>query len=247
MGGMVAVLRGRADSRLLEPRPAKRGLIDRLLGRHPVEGPREIKLGDGSSMIELPSDSLNHLPKEFQLYLRRSMPEPWQSTKSFLDYLSIDILSVQLRGERKSNDREMSWYLQFSFSGCAGMAETSAELGSHWVEKWIQKEGPIIQDTLLTPNGFNRDLSQTGSWQVVFVPFEGLGYGRRVVDSTTVDPEWEGSKLFEFDYAQIEAFQVNGELGKLRSLDERFVDLGSNGSCLCQLCSPSFKPPQFVA
>ncbi len=244
MGGTAAIIRGKVDDRLLRPGPAKQGILDRILGRKKLIGPREDRMGDGRSLIELSSDDFKCLATAFENFLRQSIPQTWESTKLFFDYLSINTLSIYVRGERVSPPSEIDWYLQFSFSGCAGMAETSAELGSHWVEQWFQKEGDEIQRTILNGLGFFHKSTGIHSAGLVFVPFEGLGYGRRLDDQTSMDPEWEGSQIFEFDGALTEDLQEKEKLERFREIDKRFGDLGSDGKCLCQLCSPAFEPPR---
>lgn len=227
MGGHAAIIKGTVAEWALQPRPATAGLLDRLLGRKKTTTPVE--------------QALRPLAAEFGAYLRRSIPAPWEATRMFLDYLAIPALEVHLRDARGTGAPEAVWTLQFSFSGCAGMAEISAELGSHWVEKWFEKEGARIQAELLNAAGFQCEpLEQSGS--PVFVPFEGLGYGRRFDEPP--DPEWEGSHVFEFDYSQTEMLEQAGELESLKALDTKFGGLGADGKCLCQLCSPAFRPPR---
>lgn len=233
MGGSAAIIRGSVEQRLLEPRRAKQGLLDRLLGRTRFVTPSEVAIGDGRSMIDLPADEFRRLAADFDNFLHRAIPQPWESTKLFFDYLAIGTLSVFLRGERSAAAAQTAWYLQFSFSGCAGMAETSAELGAHWVEKWFQKEGERIQADFLDAAGFHRQPGEPHEHGVVFIPFEGLGYGRRA----------GGEAIFEFDYSQVELLGASGK-SELNDLNRRFANLGSDKKCLCQLCSPAFAAPR---
>jgi hypothetical protein len=234
MGGAAAIIKGIAEPRLLEPKPAKRSLLDRLLGRTKLVGPSEVAIGDGRTMIDLSAEEFRGLATDFVDFLHRSIQEPWDSTHRFFDYFSINTLSVYVRGERASAAAQTAWYLQFSFSGCAGMAETSAELGSHWVEQWFQKEGDKIQADFLDGAGFQRESGDGQHAGLVFVPFEGLGYGRRA----------EGDPLFEFDYSMVEPLEASGKAEELKDIDNRFGNLGGDGKCLCQLCSPAFEPPK---
>jgi len=234
MGGAAAIIKGKAQARLLEPKPAKRSLLDRLLGRTRLVGPSEVAIGDGRTMIDLPAEEFRALATDFVDFLHRSIQEPWDRTHLFFDYLTIGTLSVYVRGERASASSDTDWFLQFSFSGCAGMAETSAELGRHWVERWFQKEGDRIQAAFLDGAGFHRESGDGHYAGLVFVPFEGLGYGRRA----------EGDPIFEFDYSQVEPLEAAGKAEKLTEIEHRFGKLGADGRCLCQLCSPSFEPPK---
>ena len=230
MGGYAAIIPGTVAEHALQPRPAPRSLVDRLLGRTPMRGPVE-----SGGLIELPQEDFSPLASAFRGFLRRAMPSPWEATRMFMEYLDIPALEVHVRGARA----QPVWTLEFSFSGCAGMAEVSAELGAHWVEKWFEKEAPRIQAELLGPRGFDAAPLERG-WAPVFVPFEGMGYGRRFDEPP--DPEVEGSRIFEFDYSLTETLELQEELGSLRALDEKFASAGADGKCRCQLCSPEFVP-----
>jgi hypothetical protein len=230
VGGSAAIIQGTVAERALQPRPAPASILDRIFGRKRMLAPTE-----SGGMIELPAEDFRPLAAEFGAFLRRAMPAPWEATRIFLDYLAIPALEVHVRGTRAPP----SWTLEFSFAGCAGMAEVSAELGAHWVEKWFEKEGARIQAELLTPPGFDAAPLERG-WAPVFVPFEGLGYGRRFDEPP--DPEAEGSRIFEFDYSLTETLELRDELDSLRALDAKFGSVGADGKCRCQLCSPAFTP-----
>jgi hypothetical protein len=230
MGGYAAIIPGTVAERALQPRPAPPSLLDRILGRRRMRGPVE-----SGGMIELPQEDFRPLAAEFGAFLRRSMPAPWEATQIFLEYLAIPALEVHVRGSRGSP----AWTLEFSFSGCAGMAEVSAELGSHWVEIWFQREGPRIQAELLSAPGFEAQ-ALTAPAGAVFVPFEGLGYGRRMDEPAS--PDVEGSRIFEFDYSLTETLEQQGSLASLRALDAKFGGIGADGTCRCQLCSPQLSP-----
>ncbi|MFH2046391.1 MAG: hypothetical protein ABIK92_14720 [Pseudomonadota bacterium] len=65
MGGAAAIIKGKVANRLLQTRPVKRGLIGRLLKKDKFVKPKEIELGDGRFMTEVPSDDFAHLANEF--------------------------------------------------------------------------------------------------------------------------------------------------------------------------------------
>lgn len=234
MGGSAAIIQGTVAERALKPRPAPASILDRVFGRKRMLAPVE-----EGGLIELPAEDFRPLAGAFASFLRRAMPAPWEATRIFLEYLAIPALEVHVRGARAAPGAEPSWTLEFSFAGCAGMAEVSAELGAHWVEKWFEKEGARIQAELLAPPGFDAAPLERG-WAPVFVPFEGLGYGRRFDEPA--DPEVEGSRIFEFDYSLTETLELRDELDSLRALDEKFGSAGADGKCRCQLCDPAFAP-----
>jgi hypothetical protein len=239
MGGSAAIIHGTVSQAALQPRPGRAGFLDRLLGRQKRVAPVESRAPDGSAFIELPGEDFRPLVAEFGAFLRRSIPAPWEATRMFLDYLAIPALEVHMRGARAAGAATPIWTLEFSFSGCAGMGEISAELGAHWVETWFEKEGARIQAELLNAAGFQAAPPQA-PWTPVFVPFEGLGYARRM--SEPPDAEWEGSRVFEFDYSLTEMLEQQEKLGSLRALDAKFGSVGADGKCRCQLCSPGFAP-----
>ena len=206
-------------------------IIKGKVADHLLQSTTEVELGGGRFMTEAPSKVFAHIPKEFKSFLYRAMPHPWQSTAWFFDYLSLPALSLFLRGERAARNEPVDWYIQLSFTGCAGVAGIAAELGNHWLGKWIESEGLKIQETLLAPYGFESDLSQVEAAAGVFIPFEGLGYGQRISDAE-VDPDWEGSKYFEFDCVYDPDFIDAKIMKKLRLIDDNFRHLGAEGRCL---------------
>ena len=234
MGGYAAIISGTVAEHALKPRRAPASILDRILGRKRMLAPVE-----QGGLIELPAEDFRPLAAAFGLFLRRSMPSPWEATRMFLEYLAIPALEVHVRGARAAPGAEPSWTLEFSFAGCAGMAEVSAELGAHWVEKWFEKEGARIQAELLRGPGFEAEPVRDAA-SPVFVPFEGLGYGKRFDEAP--DPEYEGSRIFEFDYSLTEMLEQQDELDSLRALDAKFGSVGADGKCRCQLCSPTFVP-----
>lgn len=238
VGGQVAIISGTLAQRALQPKPARRGVLDRIIGRTRMVAPSERRAPDGSAWIELPPDDWLPLAAAFGAFLRRAMPAPWEASRMFLEYLDLPALEVRVNGARGAGAQEPVWTLEFSFSGCAGMAEVSAELGAHWVEKWFEKEGARIQAELLSGAGFEAQPAELAT--PVFVPFEGLGYGRRFDEEP--DAQSEGSRIFEFDYSVSEVLGHEGKLASLQALDAKFGSVGADGKCRCQLCSPAFAP-----
>lgn len=133
MGGSALLIKGMPSADLLTPRAAARSLADRLLGRHPVSGPTETPIGRDRVLLEIPSDPLRPLADDLRTYVDRAFDDPWPSTMYVRDYLAMDVVTTYLRGERSGNEVP-SWYIQLTFSACAGMADTSAEVAAHWAE-----------------------------------------------------------------------------------------------------------------
>jgi hypothetical protein len=249
MGGCAFLIWGQVDDKLLAPVEVKRTLLDRLLRRPAVRGPNIMELPNGSRLIDLPAAGLAGMKKDFRSFLNERVPQPWPSTKVILDYLDLDIFEIYLRGEQDQHG-PAKWYVQCSFSGCAGTAEVSAELGAHWAEIWYRERRDSIGELHLQPSGFIPNESQTKPWASrTFLPVGNLGYalysGQEQAASELFQPEY----LFELDDAMgnmtgmSEGDGVQDPLFVLKSLEERFATLMADSACRCQLCMPDFDPP----
>lgn len=240
MGGQAYLIWGNIDEERVKPVPAKRSFWDKLLGRRRFQERTESELPNGTKLIELPAGDLARLGEDFGGFLERRIFEPWPATEVFFDYLAENVVSIYLRGEHTPETPAPEWYVQITFSGCAGLAEISAELGSHWAEIWFTENRERITERYLEPFSFvpspNRPVPGK---RTAFLPVGRLGYAVYVGDVDT-DPEWPGSRLFELDAAATEAFELDGSLSRLRVLDEKFGSLMADGNCRCQLCMPDF-------
>jgi hypothetical protein len=244
MGGCAFLIRGMLAEHSLRPEPVERTLVDRIMGRQRFEKPTVIDAGGGRKVVDLPAHKYQVLREDFRTFLHTRIPDPWPATRAFLAYLESDVVSVYLRGEQGPDRTEPEYYIQMTFSGCAGTAETSAELGCHWAEIYYREDRERIQNAYLNHLGFVPDDSKIDSApKVAFVPVGELGYARYVGDrSEWADAEWEGSRLFDLDASVVDSFYVRGTLSTLRELDERLGPLMADGACRCQLCMPDFQP-----
>jgi len=246
MGGSAFCIWGQVDEKLLASAPAKRGLLDRLLRRSPVVGPKVIELPKGSRIIDIPADGLAGLKRDFRVFLTERIPKPWPSTKVFLDYLDLDIVNIYVRGEQEQQG-PVSWYVQFTFSGCAGTAEVSAELGSHWAETWYRARRDDIESVYLKPFGFVPNESQNDpSIPRAFLPVGELGYALYAGKAQAISDHFLPEYLFELDDAMGDTTGVAEGIGDqdplsvLKDLEERFAALMADSACRCQLCMPDF-------
>lgn len=240
MGGQAYLIWGTIDEERLKPVRAERSLLDRLLGRERFRSRSEVELPDGTKLIELPVGDLEQLTDGFAEFLERRISRPWPATESFFDYLAEDVLSINLRGEQGPDKTAPDWYVQITFSGCAGMAEVSAALGSHWTEIWFKENTERISERYLEPFGFLSVEDQaTTDNPPIFLPVGRLGYAQ-YNGEVEMDPECPGSRFFELDAAATEALELDGSIARLRELDEKFGPLISDGQCRCQLCAPEF-------
>lgn len=240
MGGQACLIWGHMAEEAIKPLPAKRSWLDKILGRQRFREKEVMELPNGTRLIEVPVGDLELLGEDFAQFLARRISQPWAATQAFLDYLSMDVVSIQVRGEHDPETPGPDWYVQITFSGCAGLAEVSAELGGHWAETWFREECDRISQRFLLPFGFvPGDIRPMPGTNPRFLPLGQAGYALYVGEGDA-DPEWEGPKRFELDASATEALALDGHLSSLQILDERFGPLMADGKCRCQLCMPDF-------
>lgn len=239
MGGTAYQIWGELDESRLQPQIVQSNFLDKVLGRKKVQKVKVAEWG-GRKNYEVPIGSLKILSKDFLNYLDKIIPEPWPATRYVSDFFQ-EVIKIYVRGEQTEGDPSPKWYIQLSFSGCAGMAEASAELGSHWVDIWYQcNKNRLVQEILL-PYGFTPDQQQPSNFteKVLFFPLSQAGYALYNVDRADCDDdeEVEGSKLFELDEGFLEYMD---DVGCLSELDDLFGPKMADGKCHCQLCDPQF-------
>lgn len=243
MGGTALLIWGKVADLRLEPTPIARTFMDRVLGRQRFRKPHITEGSDGSRVIDAPADRFLVLQKEFLEFLRKRLSHPWASSKAVLDYFRDDVISLYFRGEQSPGRSDPTWYIQLTFSGCAGTAEVTSEVAAHWAAIWFRDDHERIVDQFLAPLGFMVDESKTtAETQSAFVPAGELGYGLYVGGSSfEPDTEWPGSVQFELDAGITEMLLEPEDLSGLRVLDRVYGPLMSDGRCRCQLCSPDFR------
>ena len=143
---------GELEDKRLKPVIVLPSLLDRFFGRKKV---KEVKVNEwqGRKDFEVPVDELQCLSGQCIEFLNIQMPEPWPATRYLIDYFNF-ATSVYMRGEQGKGDQSPKWYLQMGFSGCAGMAQISADLGFHWVDIWYKNNRRQIDREILLPYGF---------------------------------------------------------------------------------------------
>jgi hypothetical protein len=239
MGGSAFLLYGNIDSSLLGKKELKQNIIQKIFGIKRYACPTEIIINDKLTLVEIKNHTLDVLINEFKKYLLKTIPRPNSASEQFIDYLNIKTMSIRLRGNKSTEKTE--WYVEFSFSGCAGMGQTSAELGSHWVEIWLNNERDFISD-VLDKNGFKIDGKKDESAGYRFIPFKQYGYARILTkEEIYEDGDYEGSKYLTFDQAYIES-SSDDELSKMKKLDHKYQNHINANKCYCQLCEPDFIP-----
>lgn len=218
------------------PRAAARSVADRLLGRHPVSGPTETSIGRDRVLLEIPSDTLLPLANDFRAYVDRAFDNPWPSTMCVRDYLAMNVVTTYLRGERGGHEVP-SWYVQLTFSACAGMADTSAEVAAHWAEIWYRQAVHELASKYFLPFGFTPERVDTTGPAKLFVPLGRLGYALFHSDEEAGPADSE-SRNFELDWSVLETLSGVDLTRDWQELDEALSDVRAAGVCLCQFCAP---------
>jgi hypothetical protein len=231
MGGFGYRLEGRVDEGALRPRPVPRTVVDKLLGRTRTRQPSELSFA-GARLVEVPGIELAHLKTELQAWLLEALPEPWLATDVVVnDYLGLDVERFVLRGGAKIG-MPLVFGIDFTFAGCAGRADVSAAVASHWLKRWLDAELDRIEELHLAPIGFHATRPLRDDDTKGFVPLARGGYGAIVDDDGARHVECDGA-LFEHETNVDEA---------LAALSDALLPTLPSGTCLCQLCAPTFDP-----
>ena len=151
-----------------------------------------------------------------------------------LQYLTDIEPTIYVRGLQRVGEQRPGFYVQVSFSGCAGQAETSARAAYHWAAQWYAAEHKRIESEYFAPFGFTAAPPGDGEVEVMmFLPAGDLGY----LEYQTEGPREPGESAFDLDAAVAEANDGNPLLERL---DETFTPYMSVARCRCQLCEPDF-------
>jgi hypothetical protein len=246
MGGSAFLIYGSVDDQLLQPRPAERSRLDRLLGRHPMVASQWKSFGRTRKMITLPSDGLDVLCSDFRHHVTTRFEQPWASTKAMIEYLAADVTTIYLRGDQYDGE-EVRWYVQLTFSGCAGVAQVASELCTHWAEKWYQEERDRITAQVLRPHGFEPEGATEGG-DSTFAPIGRGGYAIYTATPNEQDEmpaEGYLSRYFDVDEWALEQLDDVNRTAAMRTLDNELRPLIPVGRCCCQWCAPTLDAAQF--
>lgn len=242
MGGYAYVIPGQLTServaeaeRPVQPPPPS--LWQQLFGSPlaSVEARRVVDLHNGDRLIEIPSAPLDaSLAHDLRTWLDGRMPQPSRATSVVLEYLSGVPPTVYVRGLQPAGAHEPEYYVQVTFSGCAGQAEISARVVSHWAAAWYADERDRIASEHFAPFGFVPATDAEGEDErMVFLPAGDLGY----LEYTVPEARDEGQSAFEIDQAVVEAYEGSPLLTRL---DDMFKGYMRDATCRCQLCDPEF-------
>jgi hypothetical protein len=235
MGGYAYVIRGTLDmgrSGAAAPPPS---LLKRLLGTRGPMAPRMTTLGNGDRLFEVDPGPLRAaLVEDFRGWLRARIPQPSKGTQQPLDYVMGIKPAIYVRGLQHHDEAAPEYNVQVSFSGCAGEAETSARVATHWAGHWYRAEHPRLAEQHLRPFGFTpAPYDPAAEESFVFLPAGDLGY------LELIPPEESGEEAaaLELDQSTAAAYEADPRLERLTQLFAHYV---RDRRCRCQLCEPDF-------
>jgi len=243
MGGTGFFIYGHLKEENFVPGPIKRSFFQRLFGKDKSKSIEILDLGGGKQIMAPDSRELKPLKKDFINFIKEEIKGPWEATGAVLSYLKLDVMSVDVRGEKDSEKPGTDWYVQVHFSGCSGMSEISAALANHWVEIWVNKHFDRLKREYLEPYGFypqkEKSFAPGEEENLLFFPLTQFGYALyhgQTSDIPQAD-DFEGPKHFELDGSIDEIFADEPE--SLKAIDS-FASMMKDGKCRCQFCMPDF-------
>ena len=208
----------------------------RLLGRRagePAERSRVTKSRNGDRHFEiLPGSLSDALPQDFMQWLHFILSKPSRASSTVLEYLGYGGPTIYVRGLHRSAAATPEWWVQVSFSGCAGEAQVSANVAAHWAARWYAARYDQIRTEYLVPFGFVPEpYDPTGNEDPPFLPAGDLGY----LEVTSVESRRRyGMPTFVMDHALQEACSADPRVAALEELFAPFIA----GRCRCQVCEP---------
>jgi hypothetical protein len=212
--------------------PASRPFWKKIWHR-PEPRPTVTELENGDRIYDIPAEPIDHpLVADFRKWLARRLPEPSDASKVVLEYITEITPNVYIRGTAHKGETTPSFWVQMSFSGCAGMAETSARVAGHWTGLWYRAEHERISDKYLRAARLIPDASKatTGDEEpYLFVPGGDLGYVEYLAPGLA-----GGEPEVSIDHSVAEAIEGDPRLDRLHEIVAPFI---SAGMCRCQLCA----------
>jgi hypothetical protein len=233
VGGSALLIYGTVTQARLQPRPIPRTMLDRVLGRERTLAPTWHTIGRDRRMIDVPASSLVPFAATFRQFALARFAIPWAATRVVLDYLDGGATTLYVRGEA-DKEQPAEWYVPLAFSGCAGMAEVSAEVAAHWAAEWYRREQADLPARFLAPFGFEPNDRMEPEGGALSVPCGTAGYAR--VDSVSPDPTTPFDETIELDASTLDALSEAERTSRLSQLRDQLREARPQ-RCLCQLCA----------
>jgi hypothetical protein len=181
----------------------------------------------------LPGALERDLVSDFKEWLLHQLGAPSRASAIVLEYLEYGGPSIYVRGLQRSTDSEPSFWIQLSFSGCAGEAQVSADVAAHWAARWHRARREEIREAYLLPFGFTpKPQESSGEADPPFLPAGDLGY----LEFTAPEArERHRVPMFVLDHSLGEAYAGQACLD---GLEDRFARFMTEAKCRCELCEP---------
>jgi hypothetical protein len=206
--------------------------------------PPQPETGDFAPPVKLNLPKLTRaLQKDFLNWLKRKLRHPTESSKAALQYLRRIPFDVAVEAHPRIPADQPRHYVSFSFPGCAGNAEVSARVASHWARLWYATERTRIAEEILIRHKTNaapRNATDDSD-DFLFVPAGDWGYAAYEPEYTEDDElrDDPSNQRFQLDVAYVEGDHP-AALQVLRQIEELFTPQMQAGRCFCQLCDPRF-------
>lgn len=173
-------------------------------------------------------------------FIVQAVGAPHSETASVLDYLR-ESCGAFIQGEGTAGSALIEWYVQISFSGCAGMSEVSAELALHWSDLWLRRSIDSVSAGVLVPSGFTpRGAPASDTFRTTFLPVSNFGYAACVMESDSFSRRVE----FSFDRAFFDPVAEDDD-PSVEQFASKYGELMLDRGCRCQLCMPGFAPVRY--
>jgi hypothetical protein len=218
------------------PAPLWRRLLgSRSSAQSAPDTARVTELPNGDRFFDVPPGGLKAaLVADLRAWLNARLPRPSTGTRVVLDYIKEIEPTVYVRGLQKREQQDPEFYVQVTFSGCAGQAETSARAAAHWASLWYAAESARLASAHLAPYGFTPAALERGEEEeMMFLPAGELGY----LEFNAPGPRDPDQQAFEADASIVEAYADDPLLERLDAAFGRYM---SEARCRCQICEPEF-------
>ena len=245
MGGDAYHIPGTPEPRLwhdaqpppapVPPPPFWRRLLGERWGLPEALLPRVIVSRNGDRCFELSPGTLPaQLLPDLRNWVSSRIPTPSQASTAVLGYMRDTEPRLFVRGLQRAAQDVPEFWIQIGFSGCAGEAETSARVATHWTALWHGAEHERIAGEYLRPFGFapHPYHARLGEPRY-FLAAGDLGY----LEFTPAHQRSARQPAFELDHSTEEAHSGDPLLERLH---EAFGQYMAEGRCRCQICEPAF-------
>jgi hypothetical protein len=171
---------------------------------------------------------------DLRAWLNARLPKPSAGTSIVLEYIKDIEPTVYVRGLQPRGAQNPEFYVQITFSGCAGQADTSARVASHWTSFWYEAQKDRIVSAHLAPFGFTPGTHERSEEEeMILLPAGKYGY----LEYTVAGPGDSFESAFDLDASIVDAYDGDPVLDRLDAAFGRYM---TEARCRCQICEPDF-------